>query len=126
VPQVEVINTTLSTRHRTVSVLLDNGVTQRYCLMRRQTGEVGWVLDSFTTDVVGAPLTWAAHGGALRVADVLDRLPGAAREVRRWTEQEIEDGVDVVEVDLFSRDRRRRALERLVQELAEADAASAA
>jgi hypothetical protein len=107
------LTTTVSARQRTISVLLETGVTERYCLMRRTSGEVRWVLDSFKN---GA---WTAHGGTLTVADVVERIPDAARDVIRWTEREVEDGVDVVEVDLFSRERRRECLARLASELGE-------
>ena len=53
----------------------------------------------------------------LSVADVLERVPGCRREVVRWTSEEIEDGPEAFDVDLFSRDARRRALERLAAEL---------
>ncbi len=111
-PSSAALSTTVSARERSVSVLHESGVTERYCLLRRPNGEVRWVLDSFEDG------TWTAHGGVLSVGDVIARVPDAARDVVRWTEQELEAGIDVVEVDLFSRDRRKRSLERLANELA--------
>lgn len=126
VPDVEIINTTVSARHRTISLLLASGVTDRYALIRRPNGEVYWSLDSFTREDGGGPLRWAGHGGRVTVADVIARVPAAARDILRWTREEIEDGPDVYEIDLFSRENRRRSLERLAAELEAADPGPAA
>ena len=117
VPELEVINTTVSRRQRTISLLLDNGITDRYALVRRPDGDVHWSLDSFTRTDVGGPLQWHSHSGRVSVGDVVARVPDAMRDVLRWTREEIEDGVDVMDVDVFSRETRRRALERLAFEV---------
>jgi hypothetical protein len=111
------INTTVSARHRTIALLLESGATDRYALIRRPNGDVHWVYDTFTRASVGSPLEWASHGGRLTVGEVLARVPGCRREIVRWTAQELEDGPDVMDVDIFSREVRRRALERLAAEL---------
>jgi hypothetical protein len=121
---VEVISTTVSSRERSISVLLENGLTERYAHLRRPNGGVSWTLDQFTREMAGGPLVWAAHGGTLTVAEVLERIPGARRDVLRWTQEELDDGPDILEVDIFSRENRRRALERLAYELAVADRAA--
>ena len=121
---VDVISTTVSPRQRTINLLLESGETDRYALIRRPNGDVHWSLDTFTREHVGDPLRWTRHGGRLTVGEVLDRLPSCRRDVVRWTLEEIEDGPDSLDVDIFGRDARRRALERLAAELHAADAAA--
>ena len=121
---VEVISTTVSRRERTINLLLESGDTDRYALIRRPSGDVHWSLDTFTRHGVGEPLQWTRHGGRLTVGEVITRVPGCRRDVVRWTTEEIEDGPDTVDVDIFGRDVRRRALERLAAELHAVDAAA--
>jgi hypothetical protein len=118
VPSVEVLSTTVSPRHRTIHLLLESGDTDRYALVRRPNGDVHWSLDTFTREHPGDPWQWAGHTGRLTVAEVLAQIPGCRRDVVRWTHEELEDGPDAVDVDIFARDVRRRALERLGAELA--------
>ena len=117
-PAVEVINTTVSARHRTISLLLDNGETARFALLRKPSGDVYWSLDMFTRAAPAEPLEWNGHIGRLTVDDVVRRLPACATEIVRWTTDEIEDGWDLPDLDIFARDSRRRALDRLRIELA--------
>jgi hypothetical protein len=119
VPDVEILTTTVSARHRTVSLLLSNGETARFALLRKPNGDVFWSLDMFTRAAPAEPLEWSGHIGRLAVAEVVRRLPACAADVVRWTSEEIEDGVDAVELDIFAADVRRRSLERLAAELAE-------
>ena len=114
---MEVINTTVSARHRTISLLLDNGDTARFALLRKSNGDVYWSLDMFTRAAPAEPLEWNGHIGRLTVDEVVRRLPACANEIVRWTNEEIEDGWDLVDLDIFARDARRRALERLRTEL---------
>ena len=120
----DVLSTTVSPRHRTISLLLENGDTARFALVRRPNGDVHWSLDTFTREHPGDPLQWAGHGGRLTVGQVLTALPGCRRDVLRWTTEEIEDGPDAIDVDIFARDARRRALERLAAELRAGDLAA--
>ena len=115
---MEVITTTVSPRHRTISLLLDNGDTARFALLRKANGDVYWSLDMFTRAAPAEPLEWNGHIGRLEVAEVVRRLPDCARDIVRWTTEEIEDGHDLFDLDIFARDARRRALERLAAELA--------
>jgi hypothetical protein len=115
---VEVINTTVSPRHRTISLLLDNGETARFALLRKPNGDVYWSLDMFTRAAAAEPLEWNGHIGRLTVDEVVRRLPRCETDIVRWTLDEIEDGADVVDLDIFARDARHRALERLRAELA--------
>ena len=117
---VEVLNTTVSPRHRKVSLLLDNGDTARFALLRKPTGDVYWSLDMFTRAAPAAPLQWSGHIGRLTADEVARRLPACADAVVRWTQEEIDDGGDIGELDIFARDARRRALTRLAAELARA------
>jgi len=114
---VEVINTTVSPRHRTISLLLDNGETARFALLRKPNGDVYWSLDMFTRAAPAEPLEWTGHIGRLTVDDVVRRLPACENDIVRWTLDEIEDGADVGDLDIFARDARARALERLRAEL---------
>ena len=124
VPEVEVLNTTVSPRHRTISLLLDNGDTARFALLRKPNGDVYWSLDMFTRAAPAEPLEWNGHIGRLTADEVVRRLPACAAEIVRWTAEEIEDGWELVELDIFARDARRRALERLGAELARVDQAA--
>ena len=123
-PELEVINTTVSPRHRTISLLLDNGKTARFALMRMPNGDVYWSLDLFTRAAPAEPAQWNAHIGRLTVAEVVRRLPHCERDIVRWTTDEIEDGAESFELDIFARDVRRRALDRLGAELATIDRAA--
>lgn len=114
---VEVINTTVSSRHRTISLLLDNGDTARFALLRKPSGDVYWSLDMFTRAAAAEPLEWAGHIGRLTVDEVVRRMPSCEDDIVRWTVDEIEDGTDVGDLDIFARDARGRALERLRAEL---------
>lgn len=114
---VEVINTTVSPRHRTISLLLDNGETARFALLQKPSGDVYWSLDMFTRAAPAAPLEWTGHVGRLTADDVVRRLPACETEIIRWTLAEVEDGADIADLDIFARDERRRALERLRAEL---------
>jgi hypothetical protein len=114
---VEVINTTVSPRHRTISLLLDNGETARFALLRKPNGDVYWSLDMFTRAAAAEPLEWSGHIGRLTVDEVVRRLPACENEVIRWTADELEDGPDIADLDIFARDARGRALERLRAEL---------
>jgi hypothetical protein len=124
VPQVEIITTTVSPRNRTISLLLDNGDTARFALLRKRSGDVYWSLDMFKRAAPAEPLEWSAHLGRLTVADTIRRLPECERDIVRWTQQEIEDGPELADLDIFARDARRRALERLASELAGVDRAA--
>ena len=115
---MEVINTTVSPRHRTISLLLDNGDTARFALLRKPNGDVYWSLDLFTRAAPAEPLEWNGHIGRLTADEVARRLPRCEDDIVRWTMDEIEDGDDVGDLDIFARDVRRRALERLRAELA--------
>ena len=115
---MEVITTTVSPRHRTISLLLDNGETARFALLRKPNGDVYWSLDLFTRAAPAEPLEWNGHIGRLTADEVVRRLPACATEVVRWTTDEIEDGWDLPDLDIFSRDVRRRALDRLRLEVA--------
>ncbi len=123
-PPVEVINTTVSPRHRTISLLLDNGQTARFALLRKPNGDVYWSLDMFSRAAPAEPLEWSGHIARLTADEVARRLPRCAADVIRWTSEEIDDGWDLVELDIFARDVRRRALERLTAELALVDQAA--
>ena len=123
-PPVEVLSTTVSPRHRTINLLLDSGDTDRYALVRRPNGDVHWSHDTFTREHPGDPLQWSGHTGRLTVGEVLARIPGCRRDVLRWTTEELEDGIDAIDVDIFARDARGRALQRLAAELAAAEAAA--
>lgn len=114
---MEVINTTVSPRHRTISLLLDNGETARFALMRRSNGDVYWSLDMFIRAAAAEPLEWNGHIGRLTVDEVVRRMPSCEDDIVRWTVDEIEDGTDVGDLDIFARDARGRALERLRAEL---------
>lgn len=114
---LEVITTTVAPRSRSISLLLANGETLRYALVSRPNGDVHWVVDRFTCENVGEPLQWAAHHGRLTVGDVVTHLPHCARDIIRWTREEIESGPDADGGDIFARDTRRRALDRLAVEL---------
>ena len=116
--EVAVISTTVSSRHRTINLLLDNGETARFALLRKPNGDVYWSLDLFTRAAPAEPLQWNGHIGRLTVADVAARLPECAAEVMRWTQDEIDDGADLVDLDIFGSDARRRALDKLARELA--------
>jgi hypothetical protein len=108
VGSLEVVNTTVSPRHRSISLLLDSGDTARYALVRRPDGDVHWSLDTFASEHVGGPLQWTGHIGRLTVAQVLNSVPSCRRDVVRWTEEEVEDGVNAISVDIFSGAVRRR------------------
>lgn len=114
---MQVINTTVSSRHRTISLLLDNGETARFALLRKTNGDVYWSLDMFTRAAVAEPLEWSGHIGRLTVDEVVRRLPACEEDIVRWTMDEIEDGPDVGDLDIFARDARGRALDRLRAEL---------
>jgi hypothetical protein len=114
---VEVINTTVSARHRTISLLLDNGETARFALLRKPNGDVYWSLDMFTRAAAAEPLEWTGHIGRLSVDEVARRLPTCQDDIVRWTVEEIEDGPEIGDLDIFARDARGRALERLRAEL---------
>jgi hypothetical protein len=114
---VEVINTTVSPRHRTISLLLDNGETARFALLRKPGGDVYWSLDLFTRAAPTEPLEWAGHIGRLTVDEVVRRMPACEDQIIRWTLDELEDGPDGFDLDIFARDARGRALERLRAEL---------
>lgn len=113
VPDAAVITTKLSSSHRTITLLLESGETARFALIRRPSGEVSWVYDTFVPEQGGGPLQWHTHGGHITVGDVLASVPGARREILRWTTEEIEDGPNLIELDIFARDVRRRALDLL-------------
>jgi hypothetical protein len=125
VPDVEVLTTTVAPRNRTISLVLDNGETARFALLRKDNGDVYWSLDLFTRAAATEALQWSGHIGRLTVADVVSRMPSCARDIVQWTEQELEDGHELVDLDIFSRDARRRALERLAAELAQVPRAAA-
>jgi hypothetical protein len=124
VPDVEIINTTVSARHRSISLLLDTGETARFALLRRENGDVHWSLDMFTRAAPAEPLEWSSHRGRLTVGDVCSRLPHLTRDIARWTQEEIDDGPDSLGGDIFARDARRRALERLAAEMRLVDVAA--
>jgi hypothetical protein len=119
VREVEIITTTVSPRHRTISLLLDNGETARFALLRKPNGDVFWSLDMFRRAAPAEPLEWSGHIGRLATDEVVRRLPDCADHVIRWTDEEIEDGMDSLDLDVFAADVRRRALERLAAELAQ-------
>ena len=113
-----VVNTTTSGLQRTIQVVLDTGEVERFALARRPDGGVAWRHDTFTTEG-GAPGagTWIAHNGRLTVAGVLARVPSCRREILEWTRNEIDDGADDFDLDIFSRAVRRDDLVRLEVEL---------
>ena len=113
----EVLSTSVDARHRTISQFLETGDSARFALVRRPNGDVHWSYDLFRRESPGMPWEWAEHGGRLTVDQVAAHLPACRRDVLRWTAEEIEDGADAVTTDLFARDVRRRALERLAAEL---------
>ena len=121
---MEILTTTVSARHRTISLLLDNGQTARFALLRKPNGDVFWSLDMFTRAAPAEPLQWSGHIGRLTVAEVVRRLPACEADVLRWTAEEIEDGVEGFALDIFAADVRRRALERLAAELAQVPSAA--
>ncbi len=121
--EVEIITTTVSARHRTISLLLSNGETARFALMRKPNGDVFWSLDMFTRATPAEPLQWSGHIGRLTVGEVVRRLPACEADIVRWTVEEIEDGT-VAELDIFVADTRGRALERLAAELAQVPSAA--
>jgi hypothetical protein len=116
VPELEIITTKISAQHRTITLVLGSGDTARYALIRRPNGQVGWFYDTFRPEDGGGPLQWATHGGRVTVGDVLAMVPAARREILRWTTEELEDGPNLLELDIFARDTRRRALETLEAE----------
>jgi hypothetical protein len=117
VRDIEILSTTVSPRHRTISLLLSNGETARFALLRKPNGDVYWSLDMFTRAAPAEPLEWNGHIGRLTVDEVVRRLPACATDIIRWTTEEIDEGVD--DFDIFAADVRRRALQRLADELAQ-------
>jgi hypothetical protein len=118
---VEVITTKVSSQHRTITLLLDSGETARYALIRRPTGQVAWFYDTFRPEVGGGPLQWASHGGRVTVGEVLALVPAARRDILRWTDEELEDGADLIELDIFARDVRAKWLAQLAAERADVE-----
>jgi hypothetical protein len=114
----DLLSTAVSSIQRTINLLRLDGTTDRLALVRRPDGDVHWRHDVFTHDEETGALRWVAYGGRLTVPEVLARAPHCEREILRWTREEVEDGPDIVEVDLFSRDTRCRALALLEAELA--------
>ena len=117
-----VISTTVSTPTRSINVLLETGTTERLALVQASSGDVHWRHDRFGLGHRGPE--WLGHVGRLTVAEVLARVPDCERHVIAWTREEIEAGPDEVDFDIFQRDARRRALERLAAELAGCRAAA--
>jgi hypothetical protein len=113
----EIITTTVSSLHRTISLGHEDGAVVRYALVRDRHGDVFWRHDVFDA---AKGMRWVAHGGRVTVGQVLSSAPQCARDVRRWTEQEIEEGPDAADVDVLARASRAEALQRLAQELAAA------
>ena len=115
------LGTTISPLQRTIGVLLATGETERYALAQTREGDVFWRQDWFAADA-GAPSgeAWVGHGGRLTVAEVVERVPDCARQVRDWTREEIELGADLPGADVFVRAIRADALRRLERELAAA------
>jgi hypothetical protein len=106
-----IVHTSVSRRRRTIQQLLDSGDTDRFALIRRPDGDIAWFQDVF------AGTEWTGHVGRVTVAYVLERAPLLRREILRWTREEIEDGPDDADSDIFVRDIRRRALKLLAAEL---------
>ena len=118
-----VISTTVSTPTRSINVLLETGTTERFALVQASNGDVHWRHDRFGMSDFGDP-RWLGHVGRLTVGDVLEQVPSCERHVIAWTREEIEAGPDEAGFDIFQRDTRRRALERLSAELAGTRAAA--
>ena len=110
------LTTTVSVLSRSISVLLEDGRTERFSLARSATGDVRWRHDVFGAPDATGQAPWLHHGGRLTVAEVLARVPHCESEVRRWTREEVEAGPGH-EDDIFIRLERQRALERLAGEL---------
>jgi hypothetical protein len=117
----EIISTTVSPSHRAITLLLNTGETARYALVRRSTGDVHWSSDTFVVDErEGTGLQWERHHGRVTVGEVLRVVPQCARDIERWTREELEEGADLPDLDIVKREKRRRALARLREELDEA------
>jgi hypothetical protein len=116
------VSTTVSVLTRSINVLVDDGKTERFALVRGNNGEVHWRHDVFGPRDDHGQTPWIDHSGRLTVGEVLERIPKCARDVRRWTRDEIELGADDGDVDIFSREVRRRSLDRLADELGAASA----
>ena len=117
-----VISTNVSVMSRSINVLMSDGTTERFALVAATDGGVHWRHDIFDLTAAGER-TWIRHGGLLSVAEVLSHIPSCGRHVISWTREEIEGGADLPELDIFRRDVRRRALDRLSSELSTARAA---
>lgn len=116
-----VISTTVSASQRAITIQHADGTSDRLALIRHRDGDVHWRADGFAVDEKqGTGLQWERHDGRVTVAQVLERAPHCERDVRRWTFEEIEDGPELIELDIFARAVRAEALRRLQ---AEADAA---
>jgi hypothetical protein len=114
-----VISTNVSVMTRSINVLMSDGTTERFALVAASDGDVHWRHDIFDLTDEGER-TWIRHGGLLSVGDVLARIPSCERHVIAWTSEEIEGGADLPDLDIFRRDVRRRAIERLSAELSTA------
>jgi hypothetical protein len=114
--RVVVISTNVSVSTRSINVLLHTGVTERFALAQATNGDVFWRHDEFVLGEEGPE--WTGHVGRLTVGEVVARVPTCERQVVAWTREEVESGPDEPGFDIFRRDQRRRALERLTGELA--------
>lgn len=113
-----VINTTTSGLQRTIQLLLDTGEVERFALARRRDGGVAWRHDTFMADgTAPGAQSWVAHGGRVTVAEVLARVPKCRREIIDWTRDEIADGADGPDLDIFRRAERAKDLALLDAEL---------
>lgn len=116
-----VLATNVSASQRAITIQHADGHSDRLALIRHRDGDVHWRLDGFAVDErAGGGLQWERHDGRLTVAQVLEHAPQCDREIERWTREELDDGPDLIELDIFERAIRARALERLAAELAAA------
>ncbi len=113
-----IIATTVSAAQRAITIQHADGSSDRLALIRNRDGDVHWRLDGFAVDErEGTGMQWDRHDGRVTVAEALDRAPQCARDIERWTREELEDGADLIELDIFARAVRGKALSRLQAEL---------
>ena len=113
-----VIATQVSSSQRAITIQHADGSSDRLALIRHRDGDVHWRVDGFAVDEkAGTGLQWERHDGRATVAEVLERAPQCERDVLRWTREELEDGADLIELDIFERAVRARALAKLQAEL---------
>lgn len=119
-----VLATTVSASQRAITIQHADGHSDRLALIRHRDGDVHWRRDGFAVDEKSG-MQWERHDGRLTVAQVLEQALQCERDVERWTREELEDGADLIELDIFERAVRARALEKLAAELAAAFPAAA-